>query len=139
MSEEAPQQKKIEAINYRLNGRFEAVLSQIISVGPPAYLTHKANVKADPTKNIKEQKYSQLNVWMNETDGIITLLKRHEAFEGCSFPSTYASVIQAVDRLLDSKKHLYTLARHGAGRARRCWHRGHEGRGAPNHPRASHH
>ena len=31
MTEEAPPPKKIEAINYRVKGRFEAVLSQIIS------------------------------------------------------------------------------------------------------------
>ena len=39
------QQKKTENINYNKHGRFEAVLAQIIAVGPTAFLTHKANVK----------------------------------------------------------------------------------------------
>ena len=55
MTEEAPPPKKIEAINYRVKGRFEAVLSQIISVGPPAYLTHKAAARASRRKVPEEQ------------------------------------------------------------------------------------
>ena len=100
--------KKAAAIDYKKHKRFEAVLSQIISAGVSAFLTHKANVKGDTKLGIDEKVYCQEAVWTNEKNGIITMLKRHESFDGCVFPKGYASVLQAVDRLLEQRKHLYT-------------------------------
>ena len=64
-----------KAINWTLPGRMEALLTQIVSVGQLAFLTHKANIKEDKTRGIKAVSYSQKEVWTNATDGTMMMLK----------------------------------------------------------------
>jgi hypothetical protein len=57
-----------------------------------------------------EEKYNQGDVWTNPDDGIVPMLKKHEAFAGVEMPA-YQSVINhvtAAEGLLRKYSHLYT-------------------------------
>ena len=69
-------------MDWKKSGRMQALLSQVISVGVTAFLSGKANVKADAARGIKAQTYDQKAVWTNPVNGILTMLKKHDAFEG---------------------------------------------------------
>ena len=65
--------------------RDTALLTQIISTGVKAFVTHKAN-----TPDLKEsERWNQGTAWTGE-DGIITMLKKHEAFEGVNLSTAFA-------------------------------------------------
>ena len=59
-------------------------------------------------RGIEEKKYNQEAVWTNSADGIITQLRKHEAFAGVTWPQSHMSIIQTIDNLLLKNKHLYT-------------------------------
>ena len=80
-----------------------ALLAQISSKGVAAFATAKANGKDG-------KKFNQAEAWTNPEDGILTLLAKHEAFEGVHF-SAYQSVINHVtgsEGLLKKHRHLFT-------------------------------
>lgn len=84
--------------------RDTALLTQVIAVGVKAFATSKANKK----DTAEEDKYNQGETWSG-ADGILTMLKKHEAFETVTWPS-YQSVINHITGdagLLKKYEHLY--------------------------------
>eukprot|EP00327_Prymnesium_parvum_P010573 CAMPEP_0184380500 /NCGR_PEP_ID=MMETSP0007-20130409/4796_1 /TAXON_ID=97485 /ORGANISM="Prymnesium parvum, Strain Texoma1" /LENGTH=295 /DNA_ID=CAMNT_0026725757 /DNA_START=83 /DNA_END=967 /DNA_ORIENTATION=- len=68
-----------------------ALLAQVIAMGVRTFVTSKAN-----TRDMKEEeKFNQGEAWTNTTDGILTMLGKHEAFSGIEMPG-YQSVINHI-------------------------------------------
>mmetsp|Transcript_12481 Transcript_12481/g.26416 ORF Transcript_12481/g.26416 Transcript_12481/m.26416 type:complete len:158 (-) Transcript_12481:156-629(-) len=92
-----------------------ALLAQVIAMGVRTFVTSKAN-----TRDMKEEeKFNQGEAWTNTTDGILTMLGKHEAFSGIEMPG-YQSVINHItgaDGVDDSHQHRHDGAR--TGRLRR--------------------
>ena len=77
MSGDATKEKRPPATNWQDPVLMEAILIQILAIGIEAFLTHKANVKANTTLGVSAKTYSQKDAWTEEPDGIIPCLKRH--------------------------------------------------------------
>ena len=84
--EEVPEVEEVEPpvrcrenMNWDINERKEQLFSQIIVAGVKAFLTNSANVKPD-ARGRGGQTYEKKLIWENPTDGIITMLKKSEAF-----------------------------------------------------------
>ena len=88
----------------------EAILTQVLASGKQAFMTHKANVKANPNMGIEGVQYNQKEVWTNERDGIIPMLKKHpqKLFANVNWPREHVSLVQAVERFLNAHDYLYT-------------------------------
>ena len=103
---EAPARGR-EQMNWDINHRKELLFSQIIVAGVKAFLTNRANVKPD-ARGKGGQTYEKKIIWENPTDGIITMLKKSDAFLDAVWPSDLQATINYVDRVVDRNKHLYT-------------------------------
>ena len=86
-----PPLRGCKEMNWEINGRKERLFSQIIVAGVKAFLTNRANVKPD-ARGRGGQTYEKKLVWENPTDGIITMLKKSEAFRDAVWPSVDAQL-----------------------------------------------
>ena len=102
---------KDKATNWADPQLMEAILTQIIAVGKVAFMTSKANLKPNATTGTAGVQYNQKEVWTNERDGIITMLKKHpqKLFENVTWAKEpHVALLQAVERYLNANAHLYT-------------------------------
>ena len=80
-----PPLRGCKEMNWEINGRKERLFSQIIVAGVKAFLTNRANVKPD-ARGRGGQTYEKKVIWENPTDGIITMLKKSDAFADAVWP-----------------------------------------------------
>jgi len=99
----APALKKMD---WNQNNRKEMLMAQIVSAGPKAFLTNRANLP--PKGSQAALKYDRKSVWVNPKDGIITMLKSTTEFQGALWPSDEEGVFKFVERELKAHRHLFT-------------------------------
>mmetsp|Transcript_112417 Transcript_112417/g.155251 ORF Transcript_112417/g.155251 Transcript_112417/m.155251 type:complete len:409 (+) Transcript_112417:3-1229(+) len=78
-----------------------AVLTEVAAAGEAAFKTFKDGVAADGDAR------TQKEVWTHESDGILSLAKKHYSLHGTTFPA-YGSVIASVKGWVQAGAHLYT-------------------------------
>ncbi len=79
----AAKKKAKTEFDWETNDRKGLLFAQIISTGPKAFLTNRANLKANAKTGQKEIQYDKKKVWTNAEDGILTQLKKADEFAGC--------------------------------------------------------
>jgi len=82
------------------------LFTQITASGVVSFMTCRGNKRADKSGR-GAIKYDRRETW-NGANGIITMLKTHDAFKGAVWPDTEEGVLQWVCRELDRNKHLFT-------------------------------
>lgn len=83
-----------------------ALCAQVITAGPAAFFTHRANSKRGGNDG-KGVVYNQTLIWVAEPDGIVPQLKKHEAFEGVQWPDGHQSIINHLEKLLNRRKRVF--------------------------------
>lgn len=103
--------RKEKATDWAAPQLMEAILTQILAAGIDAFMTQKANIKANATLGIAARTYNQKDVWMKAPDGIIPCLQRHplKLFANVIWPQeAHTALLQAVNRYLAVNRNLYT-------------------------------
>lgn len=91
------------SMDWNVNERKELLFSQVIGVGPKAFISNRANIKPD-----KDGKggalYDKKLVWETE---IIGKLKTVENFKDARWPADHQGALNFVERVVKANDHLY--------------------------------